>query len=220
MSLKFWEIGKSIAAIGRNYAQHAKELGNTIPSSPFFFLKPTSSYLIMGHAIQIPKGTEVHHEVELGIVIGKIAKDIPASKAFDYISGYTVALDLTARNLQQIAKEKGLPWSQSKGYDTFCPIGNFISKDKIKDPQNVELWLNVNGKLRQKGNTNQMLFSIPKLIEHISSIMTLYPGDLILSGTPEGVGQIRAGDVLEGGISGIPESNIKFTVIDRPTSNL
>jgi len=219
-ALRFWESGKKIVAIGRNYAQHAKELGNAVPTSPFFFLKPTTSYLPLNSnsQIRLPPGCEVHHEVELGVVIGKTASKISSQNAYDYVGGYCVALDLTARNLQQIAKDKGLPWTQSKGYDNFCPVGNFMIKSKIPDPQNVELWLSVNGKIRQKGNTNQMLFPIPKLLEYITSIMTLEVGDLVLTGTPSGVGEILPGDKLEGGITGIPESNISF-VVAKNSSN-
>jgi len=208
--LKFWETGKKIVAIGRNYKQHVKELGNQLPTSPVFFLKPTTSYLKMGSFIDLPANCEVHHEVELGVVIGKVGRNVPENTAMDYVAGYTVALDLTARNLQDIAKKEGLPWTESKGYDTFCPIGNLLSKNLVPNPQSVELWLKVNGQVKQKGSTKLMIFSIPKLISHVSSIMTLEPGDLILTGTPEGVGKVLPGDIIDAGITSVPSSEIKF----------
>jgi acylpyruvate hydrolase len=200
-------------AVGRNYASHAKELNNPIPSKPFFFLKPTSSYLLEGSPIEIPKGAEVHHELELGVVIGKKGRDISEKDAFDYISGYTVALDMTARNFQLEARKQGMPWSAAKGYDTFCPVSSFIPKERLPDPHNINLWLKVNDEIRQKGNTSDMLFNIPQLLSIISSIMTLEPGDLVLTGTPEGVNSIKAGDVLTCGVEGVVQA--KFLVEDR-----
>jgi len=211
-SSRFWEVGKKIVAIGRNYAAHAKELGNEVPAAPFFFLKPTTSYIREGQPIQIPASIgEVHHEVELGVVIGKTGKNISADSALDYIAGYTLALDLTARDLQSAAKAKGLPWTAAKGYDTFCPIGNFLTKEQIPDPSNVELWLQIDGVIKQKGSTNLMIHNIPQLIHHVSRVMTLEPGDLILTGTPAGVGPLTIGKPVVAGITGVTE--IKFDVV-------
>jgi len=214
----FFTNGKKIVAIGRNYADHAKELGNAVPSSPFFFLKPTTSYVRPGNSIEVPTGLQVHHEVELGVIIGKTGRNIKAHSALDYVGGYALALDMTARDLQQQAKEKGLPWSTAKGFDTFCPIGDFIPKDKIPEPQNIELWLKVDGVIKQKGNTNQMIFKITQLIEYISNIMTLEVGDLILTGTPSGVGPVLPGQVVEAGITGLYE--MKFPVTGRPLAKI
>eukprot|EP01111_Echinosteliopsis_oligospora_P005310 TRINITY_DN18592_c0_g1_i1.p1 TRINITY_DN18592_c0_g1~~TRINITY_DN18592_c0_g1_i1.p1 ORF type:complete len:219 (-),score=68.86 TRINITY_DN18592_c0_g1_i1:215-871(-) len=211
---QYWEVCKKIVAIGRNYAQHAKELGNAVPTKPFFFLKPTSSFVRQGQPILIPPSIgEVHHEVELGVVIGKKGKDIKAENAFDYVSGYTIALDLTARDIQQAAKTKGMPWTEAKGYDTFTPIGDFIPKDKIPDPSNVELYLEINGKIKQKGSTKDMIFQIPQLIEAVSKVMTLEEGDIILTGTPEGVGPMFPGEKVKAGITGITE--IQFDIKSR-----
>jgi len=135
--------------------------------------------------------------------LDKKTRDVSAKNAMQYVGGYALALDLTSRNLQSLAKEKGLPWAHSKGYDTFCPISDFIPKEKITDPSQVELWLKVDGKLKQKGSTSNMIFSIPTLIEYLSSIMTLEEGDLILTGTPEGVGPILPSQLVEAGITGI-----------------
>ncbi|CEI93048.1 Putative Acylpyruvate hydrolase [Rhizopus microsporus] len=215
----FLTTGKKIVAIGRNFSEHAKELGNAVPTSPFFFLKPTSSYLANGGTIEIPKGCEVHHEVELAVVIGKEARDCPASQAMEHVAGYALAIDCTARNLQNEAKKKGLPWSTAKGFDTFSPISEFISKEQIPDAHNVDLWLKVNDKFRQQGNTKDMIFSVPKLIEYVSSIMKLEVGDVILTGTPSGVGPIQSGDLVTAGMkAGTANEDvvqIRFDVADR-----
>lgn len=192
----FFRSGKKCVAIGRNYLNHVKELGNTAPKEPFFFLKPTTSYLASNGTVELPQGIDVHHEVELGVVIGKKGRDVPESDAMNHIAGYTLAIDMTARNLQEVVKKKGLPWSAVKGFDTFCPVSNFIPAEDVEDPHNLRLWLKVNDKLAQNGLTSDMIFRIPRLINHVSSIMTLEEGDLLLTGTPEGVGPVRHGDKL------------------------
>lgn len=131
----------------------------------------------------------------------------------DYVSGYTVAIDLTARDLQNEAKTKGLPWSAAKGYDTFCPLGSFVPKTHVKDPHSLNIWLKVDGDIKQDGNTNQMMFKIPQLIAHISSIMTLEENDVILTGTPKGVGKVLPGQLITAGIDEI--GDIEFPVIER-----
>ncbi|KIM48605.1 hypothetical protein M413DRAFT_437808 [Hebeloma cylindrosporum] len=193
----FVRTGRKIVAIGRNYAAHAKELNNAIPKEPFFFLKPTSSYLASGGKLEIPQGIVAHHEVELGLVIGKGGRDIPQGNAEAHVAGYTLAVDMTARNLQDRVRKAGLPWSAAKGFDTFTPIGTFIPKASIKDAHDLRLSLKINGILRQDGTTADMIFRIPRLIEHVSSIMTLEEGDVILTGTPSGVGPVVAGDKVE-----------------------
>ncbi|CED83687.1 mitochondrial protein [Phaffia rhodozyma] len=190
--------GKKIVAIGRNYKAHALELKNAIPKEPFFFLKPTSSYITHGGTVEIPKGTEVHHEVELGVVIGTGGRDISLTDAMKHVAGYTLAIDMTARNIQDHVKAKGLPWSTAKGFDTFNPISGFIPKDLIENPHDLKLSLSkcINGQTKQDGTTSDMMFQIPRLIEHVSSVMTLEKGDLILTGTPSGVGPIKASDKI------------------------
>jgi len=198
MVASFARSGKKIVAIGRNYADHVKELKNALPTKePFFFLKPTSSYLPSGGTIEIPRGISAHHEVELGLVIGKQGRDISEANAGEHIAGYAVAIDMTARNLQEEVKKKGLPWSAVKGFDTFTPIGPYIPKSKVADPHNLNIWLKVNEQIKQHGNTSDMIFRIPRLIQHVSSIMTLEEGDLLLTGTPAGVGPLVAGDRVE-----------------------
>ncbi|KAK8847495.1 hypothetical protein IAR55_005353 [Kwoniella newhampshirensis] len=190
----FVRTGRKIVAIGRNYADHAKELGNAVPKEPFFFLKPTSSYITPSEgSIEIPRGVIMHHEVELGVVIGKNGRDISSSEADEYIAGYALAIDMTARNVQDAVKAKGLPWSTAKGFDTFCPIGPFIPKSSIPDVSKVGLQLKIDGNVKQAGTTADMIFNVPQLIEFVSSIMKLEEGDLVLTGTPAGVGPITNG---------------------------
>ncbi|KAJ3042423.1 hypothetical protein HDV00_007379 [Rhizophlyctis rosea] len=225
MSIRnFTSQARKIVAIGRNYAEHAKELGNEVPKTPFFFLKPVSSFVTEPNAIEVPKGTVVHHEVELGLVISKSGRDIPASKAEEYIGGYFLALDMTARNLQDEAKKKGHPWSAAKGFDTFTPIGNFIEKSAIPNPDALNLWLKIDGKTVQNGPTSDMMFKIPRLIEYVSSIMKLETGDVILTGTPSGVGPVQPGQTLTGGVRPLNSSSdistFTFPVIARPGTGL
>ncbi|KAK7693896.1 hypothetical protein QCA50_003469 [Cerrena zonata] len=209
----FVRQGKKIVAIGRNYADHAKELNNAVPKEPFFFLKPTSSYLPSGRKLEIPRGILAHHEVELGLIIGKSGRDIPQASALSHVAGYALAVDMTARNLQDQVKKKGLPWSAAKGFDTFTPIGKYIPASAIPDPQNLNLSLKINGAIKQNGSTGDMIFRIPRLIEHVSSIMTLEEGDLLLTGTPSGVGPVQPGDVVES--QGKELDTIKFDAVER-----
>ena len=190
-----------IIGIGRNYAAHAKELGNQVPSEMVLFFKPPSSFVCHPHDLVLPNGAEVHHEVELGVYIGKDGKNIPKSEAANHIGGYCVALDMTARNWQNDAKKSGLPWARAKGFDTSCAVGTFVSKDKIQG--DVELWLKVNGVEKQRGTTADMIWNVDAVIEECSKVFTLKEGDLILTGTPSGVGGVAHGDVISCGIEGI-----------------
>ncbi|KAK3797607.1 hypothetical protein RRG08_054633 [Elysia crispata] len=192
----FREIGKKIVCVGRNYREHAAELNNPVPSKPILFLKPTSAYISAGDTIQIPRGcTDLNHEVELGVVIGAIAKDVSVAEAMNYVAGYALGLDMTARDWQTAAKSKGHPWSVAKGFDTSCPISKFIEKEKIPNPNNLDLWLKVNGEVRQSGNTKDMIFPIEHLISFASQCFTLEPGDLILTGTPAGVSKLNSVEI-------------------------
>ncbi|KAI1788398.1 hypothetical protein LXA43DRAFT_1025677 [Ganoderma leucocontextum] len=203
-----------IVAIGRNYSEHAKELNNAVPKEPIIFLKPTTSYVASGGNVEIPNGILAHYEVELGVVVSKRGRDIPESQAQSYVAGYALAVDMTARNLQEEIKAKRLPWTVAKGFDSFTPISSYIPKESVSDATNLSLTLKVNGAVKQDGNTKDMIFSIPKLIEHVSTIMTLevcrpgivpcglltsssQEGDLILTGTPSGVGPVVPGDKVE-----------------------
>jgi len=151
--------------------------------------------------------------VELGVVIGKGGRDIRQEDAFSHVDGYCLALDMTARNFQNTAKKAGLPWSAAKGYDTFCPVSSFIPKSRVGNPQDLNLWLKVNGETRQNGNTSDMIFKIDYLISKVSTIMTLEPGDLILTGTPSGVGVVKPGDVITSGLADLVQ--MKNPVVAR-----
>jgi len=197
------KAGKVIC-IGRNYADHVTELNNVRPKQPFFFLKPTSSILLPGAGPMIrPKGCDAHFEVELALIMGKELKDYDGKDekvAMDSIANYAISIDMTARNAQNEAKKKGLPWSIAKGFDTFLPMSNIIPKTSIPNPQNVELYLTVNNKTKQLDNTELMLFRIPRILSDISKVMTLEKGDIVLTGTPKGVGAVVPGDIMRAGV--------------------
>lgn len=195
--------------IGRNYAAHAAEMNSPMPERPMVFLKPSTALVRNGGVVHLPEQSlEVHHEVELVAIIGKKAKRIDAGSALDYIEGYAVGLDMTARDIQAQAKKKGHPWSVAKGFDTFAPLGDFVPKSQIANPQDVAIKLLINGETRQSGNTRDMHFSVNDLVAYCSTIFTLLPGDLIYTGTPEGVGPVKDGDVLEASIQGMPQLTV------------
>lgn len=217
---KLVSVGTKIVAVGRNYAAHAKELGNAVPKEPVLFMKPTTSYLENGGTIEIPHPLEaLDHEVELAVVIGQKARDVPQSSAMDHVGGYALALDMTAREIQSSAKSAGLPWTIAKGQDTFTPISSILPRSAVPDPHDLELWLKVDGEIRQKGSTKDMIFTIPYLISHISSIMTLLEGDVILTGTPKGVGPVKAGQKITAGITGLLDVHFDIKKRQRSTCN-
>jgi 2-keto-4-pentenoate hydratase/2-oxohepta-3-ene-1,7-dioic acid hydratase in catechol pathway len=197
-----------IVCLLRNYTEHALELKNPVPTQPRFFLKPPSSLLPEGGTIIIPPTSkELHHEVELAVVIGRGGRSIPEVEAIDHVMGYLVMLDITARDIQDAAKSKGLPWAEAKGYDTFAPyLGTFVGKEGF-DWRGKRIHLLVNGAVRQDGNTSDMVFSVERIVSAVSEVMTLEKGDLILTGTPSGVGPIADGDVISAGIEGIGEGS-------------
>jgi len=217
---------KKVVCIGRNYADHIKELNSARPKQPFFFLKPASSILLPGEGPVIrPRGVDLHYEVELALVIGKKVKDLKASDtegALDAIESYAMSIDMTARNTQNEAKKKGLPWSIAKGFDTFCPMSSIIPKSAIPDPHAVDVFLSVNGEMRQDDSTNLMLFQIPRMLSDISKVMTLEKGDIVLTGTPKGVGSVKAGDVMRAGVrvggKEVGEGAIEVVVEDSVSS--
>ena len=195
-------VGK-ILCLGRNYADHTLEMKATIPEVPVVFLKPSSALIANGEAIvRPPVSKELHHEVELVVVIGKEGKNIPAARAYEYVWGYAVGLDMTLRDLQSTAKNQGLPWSVAKGFDTSAAISEIIPKERISDPHSLEIRCIVNGTLRQKSSTGKMIFTIDRIIEYLSTIFTLEVGDLIFTGTPEGVGEVKEADVVEAELVG------------------
>ncbi len=187
-----------IVCVGRNYVEHAKELGNEVPKVPLIFLKPPSSVIAPGETILLPpQSAQVEHEAELVVVIGKRGRNLTAESARDLILGYTIGNDVTARDLQKTDGQ----WTRAKGFDTFCPFGPWIDTDF--DPSDALITCRVNGQMRQLASTRDMVFSVGMLIAYISSVMTLEPGDLIFTGTPAGVSQLRAGDTVEVEIDGL-----------------
>ncbi len=196
-------VGK-IVCIGRNYAEHIKELGNKNPGEPVIFMKPANTIVASGGVINIPAySKDCHHETELAVLIGKEAKDVDVDEAMAHVMGYGVALDLTLRDVQSTQKEKGLPWEIAKAFDTSCPLSAFVPAERVSDPQNLQIMLTVNGQLRQDGNTSDMMRTIAELIASASSYFTLEVGDVLLTGTPAGVGRICSGDRLEATIEQI-----------------
>ena len=190
-------IGK-LVCLARTYKKHAQEMNTETTKNPLLFLKPASSVIFNDESIVIPKMSNcLHHEVELGVVIGKKCKNISQKKALDYVLGYLLALDITARDIQSEAKKNGWPWSVAKGFDTFAPISEVVLKENVSNPNNLDLSLKINGEVRQSSNTKNMIYSVERIIEFISEVMTLERGDLILTGTPEGVGRIAEGDIIE-----------------------
>jgi len=191
-------LPSKVVAVGRNYAEHARELGNDVPETPLLFLKPSTSVIGTGDVIRLPGDSQqVEHEAELAVVIGIPAKDVVREKALDHVLGYTVANDVTARDQQRA----DVQFTRAKGYDSFCPLGPWI--ETVLDPVDLRVTASVNGELRQDGRTSQMVHDVPSLIAFASSIMTLLPGDVILTGTPAGVGPIRDGDTVSIEIEGI-----------------
>lgn len=204
-------IGK-LVCLARTYKEHAKEMQSETTKDPILFLKPASAVIFDRESIIIPEMSKsLHHEVELGIVIGKKCKSVLQKNTLDYILGYCITLDITARDIQSEAKKNGLPWSIAKSFDTFAPISDVVLKNDDINPNNLELSLKINGETRQKSNTKNMVFSVERIIEFISKIMTLEKGDLIMTGTPEGVGEIVTGDILEAKLGSI--CSLKVDVI-------
>lgn len=196
-------VGK-IACVGKNYLEHSKELGDEVPEKPVIFLKPSSSIIFSGEKILYPEFSKsLHYETELVLLIGKTGKKIKQKDAIDYIAGYTVGLDMTLRDLQTEAKKSGHPWTISKCFDTSTVLGEFVSASEIKNPDELEIKLWVNGELKQNDNTSNMIYSVEKIVEYLSYYFTLEEGDLVFTGTPKGVGEVKAGDKLIAEISGV-----------------
>lgn len=202
-----------IVAVAKNYADHAKEMQGLLgsgaagdqapPADPVFFLKPTSCLVGDGGAVVIPDGvTNVHYETELAVVIGSTLKDATEEEAMAGVLGYAVFLDMTARDLQAAAKKAGMPWSLAKGMDTFGPISDVVKAAESPAWDAFELALSVNGEERQRGFTKAMTHSVPKLLAYASRFMTLEPGDIVATGTPAGVGPVKAGDRLDAALVG------------------
>ena len=191
-------LPSKVVCVGKNYRDHAAEMGGEAPEEPLLFLKPSTSVIGSGDPIDLPwQSEQVEHEGELAVVIGRMCKDVPVDRVNDVIFGYTIANDVTARDLQ---KSDG-QWTRAKGFDTFCPIGPWIQTEL--NPADADITVTVNGEQRQHSGIDAMVHDVPALVAYVSSCMTLLPGDVILTGTPAGVGPLVAGDSVSVGITGI-----------------
>jgi len=209
-------VGK-ILGIGRNYADHIKEMGAPKSGPPVIFLKPASAIVHDGGEVRLPAGAgEVHHEVELVVAIGTPGKAIPEKRALDHVLGYAVGLDMTLRELQGRAKERGEPWSLAKGFDTSAPLSAIVARKDVGDGSGLKITLDVNGERRQEADTSQMLRSVAELIAHASRLMTLERGDLLYTGTPAGVGPVKAGDLLVAAIEKIGTLSVTVAAEREP----
>ena len=204
-----------IYCVGRNYEEHAKEMGFTGREPPFFFMKPADAIVVAppGATTPLPYPsltTNLHHEIELVVAIGKGGKNIAAADALSHIYGYAVGLDMTRRDLQNDMKKQGRPWSIGKGFDHSAPIGPITPAAQAGNVGKAGIWLQVNGVDRQRSNVAQLILNIAETIEHLSAAWELQPGDLIYTGTPEGVSAVVTGDVLEGGVDGLGSIRLKL----------
>ena len=205
---------RRVYCVGRNYAEHAREMGFTGREPPFFFLKPVDAIVVVptgetGTLPYPPLTKNLHHEIELVVAIGKGGKNIAAVDAMDHVFGYAVGLDMTRRDLQLAQRDIGRPWDIGKGFDHSAPIGPITPAVHVPGIENAPIWVNVNGDVRQKSTVASLIWNIAEVIEHISAAWELQPGDLIMSGTPEGVGPVVAGDLMVGGVEGLGELRVK-----------
>ena len=207
-SRETYKLGK-VVCIGRNYFDHIAELGNEVPDQPVLFIKPSTSIILNGGKIHIPAGSQdCHHELELAVLIGKTATKVSEQEAMACVAGYGIGIDLTLRDIQSVQKKKGLPWEIAKGFDTSCPLSDFVAAEQVSDPHNLQMTLTVNNETRQNGSSSLMMRRIPEIISAITQFFTLLPGDVVLTGTPEGVSQVRSGDLIKATIEQIGELTV------------
>ncbi|WP_139558943.1 fumarylacetoacetate hydrolase family protein [Methylotetracoccus oryzae] len=207
----------TIFGIGRNYAQHAREMGNPLPLEPVVFLKPGGSLIDSGGTIALPpQSADVQHEVEIVLLLGSGGRHLSVDQAWSAIAGYGVGIDVTARDMQRVAQAAGNPWSIAKGFDTFAPVSKFAPAACVRDPLDLRFELTVNGEVRQSGTSADMIFSSGALVSYLSSIFTLRPGDLVFTGTPEGVGRINPGDRLVARLSDFDISLMVDAAVSAP----
>jgi fumarylpyruvate hydrolase len=201
-----------IYCVGRNYAEHAREMGHDPDREPpFFFMKPADAIVMSGATIPYPQVTkDLHHEIEMIVAIGKGGSDIPVEKALDHVFGYGVGLDMTRRDLQGEAKKMGRPWEMGKAFDNSAPCTPLKTVAMVGHPAKGAVWLKVNGKVTQKGDLAEMIWNVPETISYLSKLITLRAGDIIMSGTPAGVGPVQAGDTLEGHVDGVGDLTISY----------
>jgi fumarylpyruvate hydrolase len=207
---------RRIWCVGRNYADHAREMGHDPDREPpFFFQKPSDAVVASGSTIDYPPMTkDLHHEIELVICIGKGGRNIPVEKALDHVYGYALGLDMTRRDLQSDAKKLQRPWEMGKAFDESCPITAVQPAAKIGHPKSGAIWLKVNGEVKQKGDLNQQIWQIDETIAYLSNYGLLEAGDIIMNGTPAGVGPCKAGDTLEGHCDGVADLTITYRAAD------
>ncbi len=201
-----------IYCVGRNYADHAREMGHDPDREPpFFFMKAANSVVPSGSTIAYPVGTkDVHHEIEMVVAIAKGGRNIPVDKALEHVWGYAVGLDMTRRDIQGEAKKMGRPWEMGKSFDESAPISAFKPVSAVGHPAKGAIWLKVNGQVKQQGDLAMQIWSVPEQINYLSTLITLQPGDLIFSGTPAGVGPIKPGDKLEGHVDGVGDLTVTY----------
>ena len=191
-------VPSKVVGVGRNYAAHVREMGAEPPDAPVLFLKPSTAVVGPGEPVRLPSlSAEVHHEAELAVVVGRLVREVPVERALEAVLGYTCGNDVTARDLQRSDGQ----WARAKGFDTFCPLGPWVETDL--DPTDLAVGCRVGGEVRQAGRTSAMLRGVAELVSYVSAVMTLLPGDVLLTGTPEGVGPVRAGDTVEVTVEGV-----------------
>ena len=197
-------LGK-VVCVGRNYAEHARELNNPVPSEPLLFLKPATAVVPLDQPLRLPQGkVDVHYETEIALLIGQtLSGEVTEAQALQGIAGIGLALDLTLRELQDQLKAKGHPWERAKAFDGACPLSHFVRPEQLPNLQDIALQLHINGVLRQQGNSSEMITPIIVLLQQIACVFTLQPGDVVITGTPAGVGVLSAGDRLELSIPGV-----------------
>ena len=203
---------RRIFCVGRNYAEHVREMGgNPEREAPFFFTKPADAVVTGGADMPYPPATEnLHHEMELVVAIGTGGADIPVGTALRHVFGYAAGLDMTRRDLQNEAKNQRRPWDMSKGFDHSAPIGDILPAARLPDPTRGKIELKVNGAVRQSSDLSQMIWSVAETIAYLSTLVRLVPGDLIFTGTPEGVAAVQRGDVLDGGVEGVGSVSVRI----------
>lgn len=203
---------RRIYCIGRNYAKHVAEMGYDVKrSKPFYFAKPADAIILSAAEIAYPQRTaDLHHEIELVAAIGRAGRDVAVEDALAYVMGYAVGIDLTRRDLQRAAKEKARPWETAKGFDQSAPISTIHRVEDIGHPSSRRIWLAVNGEIRQDANIDEMIWTVAESVAELSTYFALAPGDLLYTGTPEGVGAIGRGDRITGGIDGIDDIEVRI----------
>jgi len=199
-----------VYCVGRNYAAHAVEMGHDPSREPPFFFQKNPDNLVADGAFPYPPASDdVHHEIEMMVALKSGGSDIPVEAALTCVYGYGIALDMTRRDLQAKAKEMGRPWETGKAFEASAPCSPLVTAERIGHPVQGAIWLDVNGQRRQTGDLNQMIWKVPEMISYLSSLFTLVPGDVILTGTPSGVGAVKRGDVLEGHVEGIGDLKVR-----------